>query len=161
MKSLSLTQPWATLMAIGAKTIETRGWPTKYRGLLAIHAAKGLPVECRQLRYRHPYQSVLADGGYGEARPLPLGVIVAVVEVFDCRPFFRYNLEPIIGTRRASELQLPPHELDFGDFTEGRYGFLTRNVQRLRVPVEHRGHQGIRDLPPDVEERVRAQLVQR
>jgi hypothetical protein len=42
MKGLTLTQPWATLVAIGAKRIETRSWPTRYRGLLAIHAGAGL-----------------------------------------------------------------------------------------------------------------------
>ena len=43
MKALTLTQPWASLVAIGAKRIETRSWSTPYRGLLAIHAAKGFP----------------------------------------------------------------------------------------------------------------------
>lgn len=38
MKALTLHQPWATLVAIGAKTVETRGWATKHRGPLAIHA---------------------------------------------------------------------------------------------------------------------------
>ena len=42
MKVLTLTQPWATLVAIGAKRIETRSWATKYRGPLLIHAAAGL-----------------------------------------------------------------------------------------------------------------------
>src|SRR3954451_22243677 len=49
--ALTLTQPWATLVAIGAKQIETRSWGTSYRGWLAIHAAKGYPdaakAECR------------------------------------------------------------------------------------------------------------------
>lgn len=40
MKALSLTQPWASLVAVGAKRIETRSWRTSYRGPLAIHAAK-------------------------------------------------------------------------------------------------------------------------
>src|SRR6202030_2406661 len=43
MKALTLTQPWATLVAIGAKRIETRSWPTLYRGPLAIYAAKRFP----------------------------------------------------------------------------------------------------------------------
>lgn len=30
--AISLWQPWATLMAIGAKTIETRSWSTRHRG---------------------------------------------------------------------------------------------------------------------------------
>ena len=43
MKALTLWQPWASLIAVGAKTIETRSWSTKYRGPLAIHAAKRRP----------------------------------------------------------------------------------------------------------------------
>lgn len=43
MKALSLHQPWASLVALGVKTIETRSWSTSYRGPLAIHAAKRTP----------------------------------------------------------------------------------------------------------------------
>jgi hypothetical protein len=35
MKMLTLHQPWASLIAVGAKTIETRPWSTDYRGPLA------------------------------------------------------------------------------------------------------------------------------
>ncbi|KQO04623.1 hypothetical protein ASF12_13925 [Paenibacillus sp. Leaf72] len=38
MKAITIIQPWATLIAIGAKQYETRGWSTKHRGALAIHA---------------------------------------------------------------------------------------------------------------------------
>ncbi len=41
MKALSLLQPWATLVVIGVKQIETRSWSTAYRGPLLIHASKG------------------------------------------------------------------------------------------------------------------------
>ena len=43
MKALTLHQPWASLIAIGAKKIETRSWATSYRGPLAIHAAVRKP----------------------------------------------------------------------------------------------------------------------
>ena len=43
MKSLSLWQPWASLVALGIKTVETRSWATSYRGPLAIHAATHRP----------------------------------------------------------------------------------------------------------------------
>lgn len=43
MKALTLWQPWASLVALGHKRIETRCWETKYRGTLAIHAAAALP----------------------------------------------------------------------------------------------------------------------
>ncbi|GKX27923.1 hypothetical protein SH1V18_04030 [Vallitalea longa] len=31
-KALTIIQPWATLIAMKAKKIETRSWRTKYRG---------------------------------------------------------------------------------------------------------------------------------
>lgn len=43
MKALTLHQPWASLVACGVKTIETRSWSTSYRGPLAIHAAVKVP----------------------------------------------------------------------------------------------------------------------
>ncbi len=43
IRGLTLTKPWATLVALGHKRIETRSWSTVYRGPIAIHAAKGLP----------------------------------------------------------------------------------------------------------------------
>lgn len=43
MKAISLWQPWASLVALGVKTIETRSWSTKYRGPLTIHAAARRP----------------------------------------------------------------------------------------------------------------------
>lgn len=52
MKALTLWQPWASLVALGVKTIETRSWSTGYRGPLAIHAASTnagfdtLPGDC-------------------------------------------------------------------------------------------------------------------
>jgi hypothetical protein len=55
MKALTLHQPWASLIAEGVKTIETRSWSTKYRGPLAIHAAA-----------RRPDVEMLEDGLAGE-----------------------------------------------------------------------------------------------
>lgn len=44
MKTLTLWQPWATLVALLVKLVETRSWATSYRGPVAIHAAKRLPA---------------------------------------------------------------------------------------------------------------------
>ena len=60
MKALSITQPWATLIAIGAKTIETRSWSTLYRGDLAIHAAKGFPRYARETLFEEAFRVPLA-----------------------------------------------------------------------------------------------------
>lgn len=45
MKTFSLMQPWAMLVALGAKRLETRSWQTHYRGPLAIHASGHLSFE--------------------------------------------------------------------------------------------------------------------
>ena len=45
MKALTIRQPWASLIAAGVKTIETRSWSTRYRGPLAIHAGKASTLE--------------------------------------------------------------------------------------------------------------------
>lgn len=68
MKALSLRQPWANMVAREKKTIETRTWSTKYRGTIAIHAAK-------------------SKKGYGGLHPEPpYGAIVALAYIYMCRP---------------------------------------------------------------------------
>lgn len=37
--TISFHEPWASLVASGIKTIETRSWATSHRGLIFIHAA--------------------------------------------------------------------------------------------------------------------------
>lgn len=96
MKVLSLWQPWASLVTLGVKTIETRSWSTKYRGPLAIHAAARGPVPVETGQY---HISITATGpwlwrGWGwtadSTEPigwaLPLGAIVATCTLVDVVP---------------------------------------------------------------------------
>ena len=154
MKALTLTQPYASLVAILAKGIETRSWGTRYRGTLAIHAAKRFPPEARDLLGRDPFRSVLreaiADGRLtlvdGE---LPVGAIVAVarlvhVQRFGADAYGRVRL----AARRGS---LARYEHCFGGFNEGRYGFHLAEVRRLRTAVPCRGALGLWDVPAALE----------
>lgn len=110
MKVLTLHQPWASLVALGVKTIETRSWSTAYRGPLAIHAAATMPSYdkryVRGVSLVHDYE--FAGGGWwitlhGEAvkacnvrpaidsppgrdYPAPLGAIVATCTLRDVVP---------------------------------------------------------------------------
>lgn len=72
MKALSLIQPYASLIAVGKKTIETRTWSTKYRGKLLIVSSKK-PVDKKV-----PYMGLLNLG-------LPFGMALAIVDLVDCR----------------------------------------------------------------------------
>lgn len=154
MKAITLTQPWATLVAIGAKKIETRGWATAYRGPLAIHAGKGLgPVGGRRgfvtTCVTEPFRSVLQGHSpemmRGPARfwNLPQGVIIAVAELYDIRPTSYVVQELSYGDDAISQ-----QELAFGDYSAGRYAWLLRNVQMLPAPIECRGALGLWEWQP-------------
>ncbi|RJQ04850.1 MAG: 2-oxoglutarate dehydrogenase E1 [Bacillota bacterium] len=166
IRGLSLTQPHASLVSIEAKKIETRSWSTSYRGWLAIHAAKGFPAWARALCLEEPFHSHLQRHLLPQADPktsylinpadgLPLGVIVAVTEVYDCRPTSR----PMCGTfAEAWVNKLSEQEYAFGDYSRGRHGLFLRNTHRLPEPIPCKGALGLWRLPPDVEQRIREQL---
>lgn len=42
MLALSIRQSWASLIIKCGKDIENRTWPTRYRGRILVHAAKGM-----------------------------------------------------------------------------------------------------------------------
>lgn len=81
MKALTLTQPWATLVAIGAKQVETRSWFRNYEGELAVHAAKGFPEDARMECIGGPIQRALDAAGFTDEDLLPRGAIVATCRV--------------------------------------------------------------------------------
>ena len=78
MKAISLWQPWASLMAAGAKHNETRSWRTCHFGDLVVCSAKKrlgyLPVELHgtvfeAFRYgEESYFAVFLDGSPEAAR---------------------------------------------------------------------------------------------
>lgn len=158
MKALTLTQPWATLIAIGAKRIETRSWRTDYCGPIAIHAAKGLadfPNEAAMwdLALSEPFRAALTEGGYGNPGRLPRGCVVAVAFLAGCRfvEGFRANQPHRFTdgyTASTAEWWLTEQEAAFGDYTPGRYAWLLADVRRLDEPIPARGALGLWDWTP-------------
>lgn len=139
IKCLTLTQPWATLVACGTKKIETRSWKTNYRGALAIHAAKGFPESAQQICLTEPFASVLKRQTsirviWDRARQrsdFPLGQVIALCELTDC-------VQILEGGSIAQEE--PEHS--FGDYTYGRYAWLLENIQAIQ-PIPMRGALGL------------------
>jgi hypothetical protein len=148
MKALTLTQPWATLVAIGAKRIETRSWSTSYRGTLAIHAAKGFPKRAREFSKEpictdaifavYPSFFPLDDRGFiRNGGTFPLGYVMATCRLANCIPVevvdnadnvFGVSLEPLSERERA-----------FGDYTPGRYAWILEDVKPLPEPIPAKG----------------------
>lgn len=135
MKALSLTQPWATLVALGEKTIETRSWQTSYRGPLLIHAAKAFPMWCREMCDTPPFREVLRKHGLG-ASDLPRGVLLCEVNFHSIIP-----TEGIIGNPKL--FSSCEHEIMFGNYSDGRYGFLLSDLQPYGSPIVAKGALGI------------------
>lgn len=53
LKAITIWQPWASLIACGAKQYETRSWKTDYRGPIAIHAAAKRPPKQGQIPWEN------------------------------------------------------------------------------------------------------------
>lgn len=145
MKALSLTQPYATLIAIGAKRIETRDWGPSYRGPLAIHAAKGfasLPGgNLTDFCLNEPFVSALFADGVRQLAPgqdLPLGAVVAVATLASCIRLI--DQATVAEVLRRSEAR---HERDFGDYALGRVAWVLRDVIALPEPIPVRGYPGL------------------
>lgn len=142
-----MTQPYATLVAIGAKKIETRSWSTSYRGPIAIHAAKGMPREAIALCHTEPFAYALHEHGFTAISDLPRGAIVAKARLADVQPTSRWVF---VAGQRIFEpaTDLPPalsQERHFGDFTGGRFMWILEDVRALLQPVPERGALGLWD----------------
>jgi hypothetical protein len=134
IRGLTLTQPWATLVALGLKGYETRSWDTGYRGLVAIHAAKKFPRDAQSLSQTDPYINVLN-------RPpdeYPRGLILCIV-----------RLRHTTLTDHIREKMWGTPEFDFGDFGLGRYAWSLEHVLSLGKPIPCRGMLGLWALPPE------------
>jgi hypothetical protein len=137
MKALSVMQPWATLIALGAKRIETRSWSRSYRGPLAIHASGRMNRDAI-LSLREPrIREALTAGGYREGNGpasnpfgLPLGAVLAVVTLVDVWRITQENV---------------PNEPEriFGDYRPDRFAWRIEDVQRLPEPIPAKGWLGL------------------
>jgi hypothetical protein len=153
MKAISLWQPWASLVAIGAKRIETRSWPTDHRGPIAIHAVTKTPPVGMQMAEEEPFWSALRAHQLHHLN-LPAGAVVATARLvavlrIRCdsageRPyveplFATVDLQPWLDARG----RIPRAEYPFGDYTARRYAWFLDHVNRVDPPIPARGRQGL------------------
>lgn len=163
MKALTIWQPWASLIACGAKQYETRSWPTKYRGPIAIHAAIKdpckLPLLDKAELERFTWEEIDARRCPGWCL-MPRGKIIATAELVSVWRI-AYNVKmdveearkyPIIGERMAEDKHetvsydyfVPSKkEAALGDWTPGRYAWKLANVKILQSPIPVKGKQGL------------------
>jgi hypothetical protein len=140
VKALPLWQPWATLVAIGAKRVETRGYAPGRLGLvfgqrIAIHATK-TDKELWICGMDH-FRDHIADPA-----ELPLGALVATCTLARASQ---------ITEETALELfRRSPQEHAFGDYTAGRWAWVLSDVEQLSEPIPFKGSQGAFDVPDEL-----------
>lgn len=156
---ITLWEPWATLCALAghpdreirkkAKYFETRNWATKYRGKIAIHSAKTMPLAAQYMATnQEPFRTVLAMAGYKNICDFPRGKIIAIGNLVD---IIRVDLagnnfivEKGTNSQNSKVVRLLSiNELAFGDYSAGRFAWQLEDIQVLPEPVPAKGRQGL------------------
>lgn len=183
MKALTLTQPWASLVELGEKWIETRSWRTGHRGPIAIHAGKRKAHDVRLGDWRwqrdtsYLWRPRANRAEIPESYEVSTGAVVAIAFLVDVVPIVeiydaRDGRQVVAGARDLGALTLweewPPEvedtttrdvsdQLPFGDFTPGRHAWILKNIRPIDpVPASGALHLWEWDAPRSVVPRLNA-----
>ena len=120
MKTISITEPYASLILNGEKHIETRSWKTNYRGEILIHAsATKVTLNSAMKKWgltRDEYWKLLERAKY-----VHHGFIIAKAKLVDCVKMTSEWIDTLSESERTA-----------GFYSEGRYGWILEDV----TPVE-------------------------
>jgi activating signal cointegrator 1 len=147
MTVISLLQPWASLVVMGAKKFETRSWNTTFRGELLIHASKGKHyggMSCRELCYCAPFAKFIPGGRVFDK--LPFGAIIGKVNMVDTIPTDSFHMPAVNELRKAfiggRLIEWPKQEEMFGDYSPGRFAWILKDPVKFDIPIPASGKQG-------------------
>lgn len=138
MKALTIKQPWASLIALGEKKIETRSWRTKYRGPILIHAGKS--IEKGMFEF-HFIQGVFEKHQIKGDNELPIGSIIAKANLVDCLEMKETERNDVCYIGKVileNGLVLEGEELYFGDYEVGRFAWILENIEPIE-PIPAKG----------------------
>ncbi|KAA8534636.1 hypothetical protein F0562_032105 [Nyssa sinensis] len=146
---LTMHQPWASLLVHGIKRIEGRSWPAPIRGRLWIHAAGKVPDDATIKAMEDFYREIYAVNGITDLKfpeHYPVSRLLGCVEV--------------VGCVRCEELTCW-EEVPEGVRLEGLTDFcwLCEQPQKLIIPFEMRGFQGVYNLERKIYEAAVRSLV--
>jgi len=122
--AITISQPFASLIAEGTKWVENRTWYTAYRGPLAIHAGRGTQ-----------YLSPLRLAAY------PTGKVLAIADLVACESLEQLRQRSFLGRIEGSQLLTVRDVLDH-EHTEGPWCWILQNVRQIE-PVAWAGRQGL------------------
>lgn len=162
MHAITIHQPWASLIAIGAKPYETRAYPPPRKLIgqrIAVHAAlryAGEMYETLYLEHQHDALDAICealnaaeldDCNWGG---LPHGAVIctAILDgAYQCgEPSTAYHgvdcwtVRQCFYGSRSINSNIPRDH--FGDYSPGRWAWRLTDVVALPTPIPARGKQG-------------------
>lgn len=88
MKTISIKQPWASLIVSGVKDIENRTWATTFRGRVLVHASgskgKKFKINLTDEQMKAAFSVISEQAINGN---FDFGAIIGSVEIVDCEFF--------------------------------------------------------------------------
>ena len=153
--TLSLHQPWATLVIQGHKLVETRNWPPPAKLIgrrIGVHATRKVTAHRVEQSPSEDWRGIIQEYNAelekrlsaNWERNIPTGAMLGTVLLTDRR-------------RVTSQQELPQsrRELLFGEYSTGRWLWMLRDPQPFKEPIPTRGNRRIwwwqppEDLPPE------------
>lgn len=152
MKAITLIQPYATLIMLGFKKLETRSWSTRHRGPLAIHAGLGMPGWARKVCEENHHIRLILDEQGLTFDTLPRGGILGLCDV---KGMLQIQ-EPGTGIKlgQVDPATLQPVEVACGDYTPNRWAWQLQRHRPLAEPVACSGALSAWEVPADIAQRV-------
>ncbi|KAJ0967340.1 hypothetical protein J5N97_024257 [Dioscorea zingiberensis] len=133
---LTMHQPWASLLVHGIKRIEGRSWPAPLTGRIWIHAAAKIPEPDTIKAMEDFYREIYAVNGITDITfpdSYPVSRLLGCVDVVGC-----VKSEELVCWDEV------PESVRLEGLTE--FCWLCEHPQKLLVPFEMRGYQGVYNL---------------
>jgi hypothetical protein len=137
-KVISVLQPWASLLVLGHKTIETRSWNTQHRGKLLVHASLGKTYKTLRADnplYKH-YHLLFAQNKIPPIEQLPFGAIIGSVNLIGTA---KSEVFFTAAEGKENGFEISEQEKTFGDYSPNRYGWLCQNPIVFKNPIPAKG----------------------
>ena len=153
MKVISLLQPWATLVVMGHKKIETRSWNTKYRGEILIHASVGKNKDGLKLWHNKIWDK-FPDFANMHFVELPFGEIIGKVNLVDTFPTEMCKMPAHLELRQwyynGKLVDWSKQEEAFGDYSPNRYGYLLSDPVKFSHQYPIKGSLSLWNFPEQI-----------
>jgi hypothetical protein len=136
---LSMHQPWASLLVMGIKRYEGRGWSTPFRGRLWIASAARSPDSTEIASVEAEYRSL-----YGEKAEIPFpteyppSALLGYVDMTDCLPNDKFQALRAAHPEQKIEDSISQHV------------FVCSNPHVMKLPQQIAGQHKLWTIPPKV-----------